>query len=106
MTREEKEKLLSSIDTLSTRFCTPSFGGTVIDTITLKKIIDDMPLTYEKPKELYAILDIRTDKIIFNARGGCYHKKEDAERKRRQLISEDFFEDESAYKVVVYKLHE
>ena len=106
MTREEKENLLSSIDTLSTRFCTPSFGGTVIDVITLKKIIDDIPLSYEKPKELYAVLDIRTDKIIFNARGGCYHKKEDAERKMRQLIIEDFFNDESAYKVVTYKLQE
>lgn len=106
MTREEKTKLLDDINALSTRFCTPSFGGRVIDITTLEKIINNIPLTYEKPKELYAILDVYGDKIIFNARGGCYHKREDADRKRRTLIQEDDFGDDFSYRVVTYKLQE
>ena len=105
MTRKEKDQILKSVDALSTRFATPTFGGTVIDTITLQSIIDSIPLTEEKPTELYAILDVDNDKIIFNARGGCYRDKDDAERKKRELINNTPFADNLSYKVVVYKLH-
>lgn len=104
MTRKEKEQLLQNIESLSTRFTTPTFGGTVIDTITLEKIIDAIPVTEEKPTELYAILDADNDKIIFNARGGCYRDKNDAERKRRQLINSTEYADNLSYRVVTYKL--
>jgi hypothetical protein len=36
-----------------------------------------------RPTELYAIENITTGEIIFNARGGCYRDKEAAKRKAR-----------------------
>lgn len=50
MTVSEKKQLLENIEALSTRFCTPTFGGTITDIDTVKKIIDDMPIT-KKPVE-------------------------------------------------------
>ena len=51
MTVSEKKQLLENIEALSTRFCTPTFGGTIIDIDTVKKIIDDMPITKKPEKE-------------------------------------------------------
>lgn len=104
MTKKEKEQILKDIDALSTRFTTPTFGGTVIDTITLKNIIDSIPLQEDKPTKLYAILDVKNNKIIFNARGGCYKNKDDAEKKRIRLINGNPSSDDLSYKVVMYKL--
>lgn len=51
MTVSEKKQLLENIEALSTRFCTPTFGGTIIDIDTVKKIIDDMPITKNQWKK-------------------------------------------------------
>ena len=47
--------------------------------------------------KLFAIKDINTGEIIFNARGGAYHTYDAALKKRKRLGKDD-------YKVVTYKL--
>lgn len=47
--------------------------------------------------KLFAIKDINTGEIIFNARGGAYHTYDAALKKRKRLGEDD-------YKVVTYKL--
>lgn len=47
--------------------------------------------------KLFAIKDINTGEIIFNARGGAYHTYDAALKKRERLGEDD-------YKVVTYKL--
>lgn len=101
MTKEEKENLLNSIKIINRLFNNKNCLTTLE---TLEKIVDYIEA--EKPKELYAILDLHKDKIIFNARGGCYHKREDAERKIEKLIQNDYSRSKSEYKIVVYKLQE
>ena len=101
MTKEEKENLLNSIKIINRLFNNKNHLTTLE---ALEKIVDYIEA--EKPKELYAVLDTHKDKIIFNARGGCYHKKEDAERKIKKLIQEDSSKDKFKYKIVVYKLCE
>lgn len=105
MKKEEKENLLNNIKIIN-RLLNDKDRLTTLK--TLEKIVNyiEAEIEAEKPKELYAILDTHEDKIIFNARGGCYHKKEDAERKIKKLIQEDSSKDKSKYKVVVYKLCE
>lgn len=53
-------------------------------------------LQIKRPTELYAIEDITTGEIIFNARGGCYRQIDEAKTKLRKLGD--------GYKIVKYKL--
>lgn len=53
-------------------------------------------LQIKRPTELYAIENITTGEIIFNARGGCYKHTDEAETKLRKLGN--------GYKIVKYKL--
>jgi len=53
-------------------------------------------LQVKRPTELYAIEDITTGEIIFNARGGCYRHIDEAKIKLRKLGD--------GYKIVKYKL--
>ena len=53
-------------------------------------------LQVKRPTELYAIEDITTGEIIFNARGGCYRHIDEAKIKLRKLGN--------GYKIVKYKL--
>lgn len=53
-------------------------------------------LQVKRPIELYAIEDIATGEIIFNARGGCYRHIDEAKTKLRKLGD--------GYKIVKYKL--
>lgn len=53
-------------------------------------------LQVKRPTELYAIEDIVTGEIIFNARGGCYRQIDEAKTKLRKLGD--------GYKIVKYKL--
>lgn len=53
-------------------------------------------LQIKSPTELYAIKDIATGEIIFNARGGCYRQIDEVEKKLRKLGD--------GYKIVKYKL--
>ena len=53
-------------------------------------------LQVKRPTELYAIEDIATGEIIFNARGGCYRQIDEAKTKLRKLGD--------GYKIVKYKL--
>lgn len=53
-------------------------------------------LQVKRPTELYAIEDIATGEIIFNARGGCYRHIDEAKTKLRKLGD--------GYKIVKYKL--
>ena len=45
-------------------------------------------LQMRRPTELYAIENITTGDIIFNARGGCYGEKEAAKRKVKKTWNE------------------
>ena len=53
-------------------------------------------LQVKRPTELYAIENITTGEIIFNARGGCYRQIDEAKTKLRKLGD--------GYKIVKYKL--
>lgn len=53
-------------------------------------------LQIRRPTELYAIENITSGEIIFNARGGCYKEKEAAERKVKELGMN--------YRIVKYRL--
>lgn len=53
-------------------------------------------LQIKRPTELYAIENITTGEIIFNARGGCYREKEAAKRKVKELGTN--------YRIVKYRL--
>lgn len=53
-------------------------------------------LQMRRPTELYAIENITTGEIIFNARGGCYRDKEAAKRKVKELGMN--------YRIVKYRL--
>ena len=53
-------------------------------------------LQIKRPTELYAIENITTGEIIFNARGGCYRQIDEAKTKLRKLGD--------GYKIVKYKL--
>ena len=53
-------------------------------------------LQIKRPTELYAIENITTGEIIFNARGGCYRDKEAAKRKVKELGMN--------YRIVKYRL--
>lgn len=53
-------------------------------------------LQIKRPTELYAIENISTGEIIFNARGGCYRDKEAAKRKVKELGMN--------YRIVKYRL--
>ena len=53
-------------------------------------------LQIKRPTELYAIENITTGEIIFNARGGCYREKEAAKRKVKKLGTN--------YRIVKYRL--
>lgn len=53
-------------------------------------------LQIKRPTELYAIENITTGEIIFNARGGCYKHTDEVETKLRKLGN--------GYKIVKYKL--
>ena len=53
-------------------------------------------LQIKRPTELYAIENITTGEIIFNARGGCYREKEAAKRKVKELGMN--------YRIVKYRL--
>ena len=53
-------------------------------------------LQIKRPTELYAIENIATGEIIFNARGGCYRQIDEAKTKLRKLGD--------GYKIVKYKL--
>lgn len=53
-------------------------------------------LQIKRPTELYAIEDIKTGEIIFNARGGCYKHIDEARTKLRKLGN--------GYQIVKYKL--
>lgn len=53
-------------------------------------------LQVKRPTELYAIEDMTTGEIIFNARGGCYRDKEAVKRKVKELGAN--------YKIVKYRL--
>lgn len=55
-----------------------------------------------RPTELYAIEDVNTGKIIFNARGGCYKQVSDALKKLAYLTARD----SGNYRIVVYRLDE
>ena len=53
-------------------------------------------LQIKRPTELYAIENMTTGEIIFNARGGCYKEKEVAKRKVKELGTN--------YRIVKYRL--
>lgn len=53
-------------------------------------------LQIKRPIELYAIENIKTGEIIFNARGGCYKHIDEAKTKLRKLGD--------GYEIVKYKL--
>ena len=53
-------------------------------------------LQIKRPTELYAIENMTTGEIIFNARGGCYRDKEAVKRKVKELGAN--------YKIVKYRL--
>ena len=53
-------------------------------------------LQIKRPTELYAIENMITGEIIFNARGGCYREKEAAKRKVKKLGTN--------YRIVKYRL--
>ena len=53
----------------------------------------------QRPRKLYAIEEMSTGKIIFNARGGCYKSIEEANTKIAKL-------GESTHKIITYKLVE
>ncbi len=53
-------------------------------------------LQIKRPTELYAIENMTTGEIIFNARGGCYRHIDEAKIKLRKLGN--------GYKIVKYKL--
>lgn len=53
-------------------------------------------LQVKRPTELYAIENITTGEIIFNARGGCYREKEAVKRKVEKLGTN--------YRIVKYRL--
>lgn len=53
-------------------------------------------LQIKRPTELYAIENMITGEIIFNARGGCYREKEAVKRKVKELGTN--------YRIVKYRL--
>lgn len=54
-------------------------------------------LQIKRPTELYAIENMTTGEIIFNARGGCYRDKEAVKRKVKELGAKN-------YRIVKYRL--
>ena len=50
----------------------------------------------DSPYVLYAIEEISTGKIIFNARGGCYKEPKDVAKKLKKLGTDD-------HRIIVYK---
>lgn len=54
-------------------------------------------LQIKRPTELYAIENMTTGEIIFNARGGCYREKEAVKRKVKELGTKN-------YRIVKYRL--
>ena len=50
-----------------------------------------------RPRKLYALEHISTGKIIFNARGGAYKLREEAEDKLKRLGGK-------GYRIIVYEL--
>lgn len=55
-----------------------------------------------RPIELYAIENVDTGKIIFNARGGCYKQISDALKKLAYLTERN----SCNYRIVIYRLDE
>ena len=50
----------------------------------------------DSPYILYAIEEISTGKVIFNARGGCYKEPKDVAKKLKKLGTDD-------HRIIVYK---
>lgn len=105
MKKSEKEDLSKFIDNLSCRISLVAFGGSIIDTLTLKKYIDKIPTDKEDIKEIYAIRDLTTGNIIWSARGSAYKEMEEVEKKIRKLKLLAQNKDKE-YKIITYKLEE
>lgn len=105
MKKSEKEELLKFIDNLSCRISLPTFGGNIIDTLTLKGYIDKIPTDKEDIKEVYAIRDLITGDIIWSARGSAYKEMDEVEKKIRKLklLAQNKYKE---YKIITYKLEE
>lgn len=79
----------------------PDWGG--VEVLGLKDVVEVLKRCkeiYDKPKtikKLYAIQNIATGEIIFNARGGAYKKPEEAMAKLDKL-------EDGKYRIVTYEL--
>lgn len=81
----------------------PDWSG--VEVLGLKDVVEVLKRCkeiYDKPetiKKLYAIQNIATGEIIFNARGGAYKKASEALAKLDKL-------EDSKYRLVTYELKE
>lgn len=98
MKEREKKEILNSIKYLSTRIT--SNDTRIIDIATVEEILNNMPTDKEDVKEVYAIRDLSTGDIIWNARGSAYKEMNDVKKKLDSLDSNKF------YKIITYKLEE
>ena len=103
MKQKEKDELLETINKLSCRIALPSFGGNIIDVITLEDVIDSIPVDDEEVTEVYAIKDLVNDEIIWSARGSAYKTMKDAKNRIARLENKNR-NTFTAYKIITYKL--
>ena len=100
MKKSEKEELLKFIDSTKFPVAFANYIGTVADTDVLKNYVNNIPTDKEDIKEVYAIRDLTTGDIIWNARGSAYKEFDDVKKKLKGLDSS------KQYKIITYKLED
>ena len=100
MKKSEKEEILKLVEEKVFPIAMNSYFAQVVDAEDLYKIIESIPTDKEDIKEVYAIRDLSTGDIIWNARGSAYKEMDDVKKKLHSLDSN------KQYKIITYKLEE
>ena len=104
MKQSEKDELISRAKKFSTvmSFRGSAISEPVIEVSKLETMINSLPTEPDEVKEVYAIKDLTTNEMIWNAHGCPYKSKDDVEKKIKKLRCL-FQNKDKIYQIVTYK---
>jgi hypothetical protein len=83
-----------------------TLSGMVVNVECVKSIVDSFPVDKEEIKEVYAVKDLITGEVFWNAHGCPYKDKNDVEKKIKKLMMPYSVNGDKLFKIITFKLDE